>query len=143
MRALLVNFTEQESSMNMQELAKQAQAKEEAQAHIKSLKHALEEARKHELEIEFLASLAPVERDLIATKAERAAAIAYAHEEARLNDRFDTMTREELHALIGTLHERSNMTDAEYAAAFPNSPYNFPSVDAWLLWIDAERGLTS
>jgi hypothetical protein len=43
---------------------------------LEQCKHALEEQRKHGLEIVFLATLVPAERDVLATKEERAAAIA-------------------------------------------------------------------
>jgi hypothetical protein len=43
------------------------------------------------------------------------------------------------HALIGTLRQRTFMTDEEYAVSFPHSPYNFPSADEWLAYMQQHK----
>ena len=60
-------------------------------------------------------------------------------DEAKMGARLAKLSRDEVRKMIGTLHERTFMSDEEYIAAFPHSPYVFSSVDEWLIWLDSLR----
>jgi hypothetical protein len=49
------------------------------------------------------------------------------------------LTSEGRDALIGTLRQRFFMTGEEYAVSFPHSPFNFPSADEWLAYMQQQK----
>lgn len=63
-------------------------------------------------------------------------------DDPRVEARLDRMPYKEFCALVGNLAERCTLDDDEYRAKFPNSPFCFPSVEAWLEWMDMAKGMS-
>jgi hypothetical protein len=57
-----------------------------------------------------------------------------------IDERLRTLNSEECKRLIGSLYERTHLSDAEYLRRFPYSPYCFRSIKEWVTWFDARPG---